>query len=107
MSTTRRPVGKPRYRWLRAWLVVATLSACSDQTSSGTTAGAPQLGVRRDAGDTLDAASREPARDAAAEAADRARDAADATPSGVSWQPLFNGVDFSGWDRYLGKPSAA
>jgi hypothetical protein len=34
------------------------------------------------------------------------------TPDGApapdaTWQPLFNGVDFSGWDRYLGKPSDA
>ena len=34
-----------------------------------------------------------------------AGDAGDAA-SPPGWRSLFNGVDFSGWDRYLGKPSA-
>jgi hypothetical protein len=25
----------------------------------------------------------------------------------TGWKPLFNGVDFDGWQRYLGKPSSA
>lgn len=27
------------------------------------------------------------------------------TPDDQGWRPLFNGVDFTGWDRYLGIPS--
>jgi len=61
---------------------------CNAQTPGGSAA---------DAGHSLDAAQLEPR-----------PDAGDAEPTGdATWQPLFNGVDFSGWNRYLGKPSDA
>jgi hypothetical protein len=47
------------------------------------------------------------ARAGAGDAPDAANDTGDAgDDTGVTgWRSLFNGVDLSGWDRYLGKPS--
>ena len=71
---------------MRRWIFALSLVACdSSPTARPTDSGAVIV-------------------DGGGRPADAAVDAADAAPS-RPFTPLFNGVDFTGWDRWLGTPT--